>query len=68
MSPWRASCARLDTVPRRLIELSVPLADASERARACPRGPGVDVDDVETCEKDGDVWDWCADVGGGAAA
>lgn len=55
MSLCRVSCARPETVPRRLIEPSAPRADASERARACPRRPGVDADDVDTCEKDGDV-------------
>lgn len=53
---------------RRLIEPSAPRVDASERARACPRRPGVDVDDVDTCEKAGDVYDGGADVGGGGAA
>jgi hypothetical protein len=56
MSLCLVSCAKPDTVPRRLIEdPSAPLVDASERARACPRRPGVDVDDDDTCEKDGDV-------------
>jgi hypothetical protein len=70
ISLWRfiASCASPDIVPRRLTEVlepSNPRADASERPRAWPRRPGVDVDDVDTCENEGDVWDGRAVVGGG---
>jgi hypothetical protein len=63
-----ASWASPETVPRRLtgaLEASRPRAEASERPRACPRRPGVDVEDVDMCEKEGDVCDCGADVGGG---
>lgn len=45
-------------MPRRLSEPLEPSAarvDASDRFRACPLRPGVDVDDDDMCEKDGDV-------------
>jgi hypothetical protein len=70
MSPCRniVSCARPEIVPRRLkepLEPSAARVDASDRFRACPLRPGVDVDDDDMCEKDGDVYDPGADVGGG---
>jgi hypothetical protein len=56
-------------VPLRLsepLEASGARVDASDRFRACPRCPGVDVDDEDLCEKEGDALDPGADVGGGA--
>lgn len=64
------SCASPETVPRLLSEPPEPSAaraEASDRFRACPRRPGVDVDDEDMCEKDGDVYAPGADVGGGGA-
>lgn len=64
------SCASPETVPRLLrepLEPSAARADASDRFRAWPRRPGVDVDDEDMCEKDGDVYEPGADVGGGGA-
>jgi hypothetical protein len=62
------SCASPEIVPRRLsepLEPSTARVDASDRFRACPLRPGVDVDDDDMCEKDGDVYAPGADVGGG---
>ena len=71
MSPCRTivSCASPETVPRRLnepLEPSGARVDASDRFRAWPRRPGVDVDDDDLCENEGDALDPGADVGGGA--
>lgn len=71
MSPCRTivSCARPEMVPLRLSEPLGPSGarvDASDRFRACPRRPGVDVEDDDLCEKEGDALDPGADVGCGA--
>lgn len=51
-------CVWLEMVPRRLtgpLWASVPRVEASERARACPRRPGVEADDVDMCEYAGEL-------------
>lgn len=55
--PPDSACVMPDMVPLRLRgPPSGPLVDASDRALVCPLPPpGVDVDDVDMCENDGEV-------------